>query len=460
MKRSFVILLVLSVLVSCTRDDGFSFKQYDNTSAAGSGTVNTPSDAENSSRVSQRRRNVTLIYSAGYNSLASDLDDDIRELHEGFVPENTNRGEHVLLVYSKLTRRSERGYCLEDYNTPTESALFRIYKESGEVVHDTLKVWGTDVDACNPQTLREVLQLTSELFPAKGYGMVFSSHATGWLPSGYYSDPSKYDRQYYDDTSFWISSSARRMPQTEFPPIIPYLPVKSLGQDNHPGNSVEIELDSFANAIPIHLDYLLIDACLSGCVEVAWQFRGKADVVGFSPTEVLTNGFNYKTIARHLVQNTPDPVQVCKDYFDYYDTYLETHPGDSEMRRSATISVVDTRKMDVLADVCKTLFEKYREQIKTLSGSRVQEYFQYNRHFFYDLKDVLLKAGITAEEEAALDAALSQCIIYKAATEKFISIKINTFSGFSMYLPSMGSDFLDGYYKAHIAWNKDTELVK
>ena len=90
----------------------------------------------------------------------------------------------------------------------------------------------------------------------------------------------------------------------------------------------------------------------------------------------------------------------------------------------------------------------------------MQGYFRFGRHFFYDLKDVLVKAGISAEEEARLDAALDAFIVYKAATPYFLSIPITHYSGLSMYLPSMGSDYLDNFYKSAVSWNDATLLVK
>lgn len=405
--------------------------------------------AEKTRVESPETRSVMLLYSAGFNSLADDLDKNIKELEQGFIPERKTRADHILLVYSKLTRRNSYGTCTTDYSTPTESALFRLYVKDGVVVKDTLRVWGEDVLSVDPNTLREVCQTAYDLFPAKSYGMVFSSHASGWLPSGYYNDPSAFEPA----VGIWKKSAPGRN-QRVYPAIEPYPLVKSLGQDNIPGNPKEMDLEDFAAALPIHLDYLLIDACLSGCVEVAYQLRGKVDVVGFSQAEVLSMGFDYITITRNLLQATPDPVQVCKDYFDRYDSQTGSY-------RSATISAVDTREMEPLADICKTLFQKYYTEIHTMDGYNVQGYFRFGRHFFYDLKDILVKAGITEEEEALLDDALSRCVIYKAATDFFLSeFRIRTACGFSMYFPAKGSDFLDQYYMEHIDWNQATLLVK
>lgn len=443
MKRHLVILLVLSALVSCQRDRYFSFDNREPSESAESWAEKTRVETEES-------RTVMLLYSAGFNSLANYLDTNIAELEEGFIPERSSRADHILLVYSKLTTKTESGNCTLDYKEPTKSALFRMYMKNGTAVKDTLRVWGEDVEASDPETLSEVCRTAYNLFPAKSYGMVFTSHASGWLPSGYYNDPSAFEKE----STIWKKSSSGGRSQWSYPEITPSFPaVKSLGQDNIPDHPLEMELDAFAAAIPFHLDYLLLDACLSGCVEVAYQLRDKADIVGFSQTEVLAEGFDYRTITSRLLKTTPDPVQVCKDYFARYDV-------QSGQMRSATISAVDTREMEPLSDICGTLFEKYREKLMNMSGSSVQGYFRYNRHFFYDLKDILVKAGISAEEKEALQDALDRCVVYKAATDNFLSIRINTACGLSMYLPSMGSDFLDAFYKEHIAWNQATSLVK
>ena len=105
------------------------------------------------------------------------------------------------------------------------------------------------------------------------------------------------------------------------------------------------------------------------------------------------------------------------------------------------------------------IVEKYRDKIASLSGSSVQGYFRSERHYFYDLQDILVKAGITQEEQAELQAALDECVLYKAATPSFLSFRIRTYCGFSMYLPSMGTDLLDSFYKEHISWNSATHLV-
>ena len=436
--RFTAALVLLLSAVSCFKDSRFT-PGTDGGNSEGR-VVPTRQDA-------LPNRQVMMMVSAGYNSLSGYLKTDLNDLSSNYLPQGTDPDTHVLVVLAHLPTGGDL------YTTPAP-VLYRMYAQpDGAVVRDTLKCWGEEDGLCDPAVFQEALELVYRRFPARGYGMVFSSHATGWMPEGYYRDPSKVDPQY--------SANGRlAAPAHHFPPLLRQEgepEVKTLGEDELTERTLEMELEDFAASIPMHLDYLLIDACLSGCVEVAHALRGKADFVGFSPTEVLASGFDYSTITGHLLRDVPDPEAVCRDYFAYYDK-------QTDMYRSATICLVDTRRMDALETVCRELFGQYREALAQLKGSAVQGYFRYNRHFFYDLKDVLVKAGITEAEEARLDAALDQCVVYKAATPWFMyggsyGFPISQYCGMSMYLPSMGTDMLDTYYKQHVSWNQATGLV-
>ena len=112
--------------------------------------------------------------------------------------------------------------------------------------------------------------------------MIFSSHATGYLPSGYYTAPYSYK---FQDKSGMMYRGGYRAFQSQpvpyhAPEHDPSLPeVKSIGQDQV-GNygsyqSYEIEIEDFAKALPMKMEYILFDACLMGGVEVAYEIREK-----------------------------------------------------------------------------------------------------------------------------------------------------------------------------------------
>lgn len=411
----WTLLAVLLVATACSKDAGFEM---------GISGADSASRSSSERGYSMPSRRVMVMISAGYNSLSGYLSEDLKDLESGYIPEGTYFNADVLLVLARLPKSAG------DYASPSAPVLYRLWaNRSGEVQRDTIQVWGGDTQLCTRETIHEALSTTQKKYPAQSYGVVFSSHGSGWLPPGYYTDPSKFEPS---SGSLWS--------------------LRSIGQDKTPSGGTEMDLNDFADAIPMHLDYCLIDACLSGCVEVAHALKGKADIVGFSPTEVLADGFDYKNITTHLFAKPLDPVEVCREYFAYYN-------AQSGSNRSATITAVDTRKMDALEAVCKELFEAYRPILKTMSGGNVQGYFRYDRHYFYDLRDILVQAGISEQEKTRLDAALSQFIVYQAATDYFLSIPLKRVCGLSMYLPSMGSTYLNKYYKESISWNQATELV-
>ena len=401
---------------------------------------------------------VMILYSAGFNNLSPYLAQNVEDLEKGYIPDKKDR--NVLLVVSRRTRRND------PYNYKDETApyLFRLYRQQDAVVRDTLWSLPVGTTLLEKDVMRSFLTKIQDLFPAEQYGMLFSSHSSGWLPSGYYGKPSAFDGR----------SGVRRL-SGPIPAVIPdrdapgFILTKSLGPEyyNLPGNSAnyahEMEIADMAAAIPMHLDYLIFDTCLMGGVEVAYELKDVADKIGFSQAEVLAEGLDYRTVAGHLLQGTPDPEAVCRDYYLQYD-------AQSGVYRSVTVSLVDCSRLEDLAAACRPLFEKYRDAIRTLDKKQVQGFGGSGKPWFFDLEDMLRQAGADAEERAVLRAALDRCVPYKATTGQYYSmfegtyggtVPVTAFCGLSMYLPgeSAGSSYLDTFYKT-LSWNKATGLVE
>lgn len=398
-------LLLVALSVSCAKDP--DFEPVNGSSGSSTQPGRLPSE---------ETRQVMIMYSAGFNSLSGELSIDLSELEEGYVPTAQSRSDHILLVFSRQTKTN--------YSNPQAPVLYRLYKDrAGEVVRDTLLRWQPEDQACDPKVLEEVMRFAKEKFPAKGYGLVLSSHGLGWMP----------DKR---DTRAAL---------------------KSVGQDADSGKELEMEIHEFVKALPYKLEYVLLDACFMGCVEVAWALRNKAHYVGFSPTEIMSDGFNYLTLGERLLASEPDALAVCQDYFAQYAE------KPSERDQNATITLVDASAMEPLAIVCESLFEKYREPIAALKYNQVQRYYRYGmnvRHeHFFDLRHMLQQAGVSATEMAMFDTALQGCVLYEAHTAKFISIPLDHVCGLSVFLPSSGTESLKTFYKTYVDWNDATKLL-
>ncbi len=416
----------------------------------------------NTEEVVNPNRRVLLFYECAFNDIGSfmktNMEDQNKGLPAGYIP---SKSDNVLLVYSRISN-GKRDY------TPVKSYLRRIYRNSGgKMVSDTLKVFDSGTIAASPSTVRNVLTFVKEKFPAKGYGMVFSSHGSGWLPAGYYFSPTQFEAGHKNEISAAAARNiALRIAET------PRLPVpegslsetdpfwgkmRSVGQDFIEGSYYghEMSISEFAGAIPFHLDYILFDMCFTGGVEVAYGLKDKTDYLGLSPAEVLGDGmFDYTKITSFLIGgNTPDLEGLFKDSFEMYDS-------QSGLYRSSTVNLVRTDGLDNLAAVCGRLIEEYPDAIATAQANDIQGYFRSGRHYFYDLADIFKECGAKEEDLDELDGAINGCVVYRNATPRFMdTFDIVTYSGFSMYLPCAGTALLDSYYKKE-AWNEAVGLVK
>ena len=408
----------------------------------------------------KENRKVLLFYECGFNNLGdyikSNMESPNRGLPSGYIPE---KGEDVLLVYSRIA---------ENGHTPVNSYLRRIYKTSkGKVISDTLKVFGKETIAASPSTLSAVLTLVKEKFPAnKGYGMVFSSHGSGWLPAGYYYSPSRFEDDHKGEVGTSRQGIAAQsvgqprlpVPEGDLPDTDPFYGMtRSIGQDytkdSYYGH--EMSVSEFVDAIPYHLDYILFDMCYTAGVEMAYALKDKADYLGLSPAEVLGDGmFNYTKITSFLLnRETPDLEGLFKDSFEMYDK-------QSGLYRSSTVNLVRTSGLDNLASVCARMINEYSDALADAPVDDIQGYYRQGRHYFYDLVDIFEKCGASKADLEDLDKAVDGCVIYKNSTGQFLEdYDIKAYSGFSMYLPCAGTPLLDLYYRKEV-WNNATRLVK
>lgn len=389
--------------------------------------------------VTPEKAQVLVLYSAGFNSLCAALEDDVNDMKSGYLPLVGSMSKAVL-VYSR--RLSETGR----YTDRTPSYLIRLSVDGwGKVVSDTLKTWPETDEAVSASTMTDVLETVKGLYPHASYGMVFSSHGSGWLPSGYYSTGKiTAGTAGLQAVPYIDPNSDGSMPR-----------VKSIGIDNITSrNTYEMEIETFAQALPMKFDYIIIDACLMGCIEVAYALKDKCDKLVFSQAEVLEDGLcDYTTLTQRVLRPAvPDLYNLCEDSYRHYKNQ------DDPIYRSLTISMIDCTRLDGLAESCKSLFSKYRNQISLVNAANVQGYFRARKHWFYDLTDILRQSGVPEEDMTDYNKAMSDCVLYNAATDTFINFDIRTHCGLSMYLPADGNSELDEFYKT-LSWNKASGLV-
>ena len=363
--------------------------------------------------------NLILFYTCGHNNgLSGPISNNQKELLQGRLPGLDAYRDIVLFL---------------QHSNDREPALKRLgCNKKGEAVAEDfplngMKGWNEESVCLSTDTLANVLNYILDYFSPKHYYLVFSSHATGWLPAGYYDQSDSY---HYKETCIRQATIGQE-----------------LGTDK--STVYEMGLKNFAAKLPCFFDAIFFDACLMGGVEVAYELKDKCRYVGFSPTEILNHGMYYPTMVERLLAGQLKG--VAEDYMQYYREHSGTKAG--------CYSLVDCGRIDELARACQTIFNRHGENMATIDASGLQAYFRGNHPWFYDLRDIAVALGATEEETQELDQALERCVIFADHTDKFLELRIDHSCGLSSYLPAKGNATLNDYYR-NLLWNTTTGYVQ
>ena len=375
-----------------------------------------------------RERQVVLVYFAGNNSLAPEGEDDYELLKNAWLPRAKEK-EKIVLVYHHFLDQ-----------TPV---LLRLCQDrKGNIVEEIIMEYPYSTNSASAETLSTVLADAKEAWPAAHNGLILWSHASGFLPPGYYINPKEQAKVRTEESA--------GLPETDpYAHMVKSGDVKSFGEDH----GDEMELGDLRKALSgTHFDYIVFDCCLMANVEVAYELRNCGDYLVFSPTEILSDGFPYESMIQPLFSLQPEEAMknVCRSYMALYRAQTGVYC-------SATISLVRTADLPALAAACKPVFQNHQEQILTIDRSGIQPYFRYNKHWFYDLDDFVGRVA-TDSEYQAFHNALERTVIFKDATDAFLSIDITHYSGLSSYIPRPEYTVLNNYYKT-LEWNRATGLV-
>lgn len=389
-----------------------------------------------------------LYYGSAYNNLDIYISENVSEMARGTLPSISEDKA----VFAFIHTTDSHG----DYTTPGKAVLLRLYTKNGANTIDTVKVYQQPVVSSEPEMIRRVLLDADEICKARTHGFLFSSHATGFLPKGY---SKKSERAVTLGFSEDVPAIPGTAPFYENDPAYPV--TKSIGAQyiGSSLNSYQMNLEEFALAFPFKMDYIILDACLCGGVEVACELSPVCDLLIASPTEIICAGYAYSTLCQRLMaKEGPDLEGVCKDYFEVMNAVSDSY------LRSATISLIDCRQLEQLKQTCGEIFLSCREGLDRLgrnwSSTGVQKYFYDSKSYFFDLRDIARLSDATPEQLDRLDAALDKAVPYFAHTASFFdSLVLENCCGLSVYLPQENLNVLNGYYRT-LAWNKATNLVK
>ena len=285
--------------------------------------------------------------------------------------------------------------------------------------------------ATDPDVMEEVFADMQKEAPSDSYGLIFGSHATGWIKG----------------TSFQA---------------------RAFGDDN--GYNIDIPdlADVLKRSFPEKkLDFVLFDACMMGTAEVGYELKEVTSHCIASVMETPIYGFPYDRILPYLYSENVDYSAVCHEFMSFNKTN----------NLWGTCAVMDCSQMENLASAVKAKLSEWEDALSSVSMQNVQQYgVNSYKYFSYDVLDFFRelgrKSGIVKttdlnEAIASVQSALNQAVIAKDCLSgvdyDFDGLVIDgtRFCGIGMYIPKEVNDYVpdniswnnwNDYYEQSISW--------
>ena len=295
-----------------------------------------------------------LAYMIATNNLSAFAIDDLAEMKQAAKEGQLGNGK--FLVYY--------------VNRKGAPVLLDIHKNGV----DTLKQYDASVVSLSVNQMRTVVEDAKRLAPSKGMGIVFWGHASAWWQNGIVEQ----SRSYGSDNGAWMNISS--------------MGEALRGQD---------------------LEFIYFDCCFMGAVEVLYELRDVAPIIGASPTEIKVEGLPYDKVMRHFFATPQADIKaVAKAYFDYFDYYFKNPDMDYDAEHDCpyAIAAYDMTMLDNLAAVTAKVYKQatvlWPDTYKPLCLGLLS-------YRFYDMQDYV---RVLCGDDTALyeqwKNALSKLVIY------------------------------------------------
>lgn len=363
------------------------------------GVLGACQDDEEEIKPAEKVSRTVLAYMVDDTNLSSYLKTNFNDMVKGmqFVDDS----DCNMLVYSKL---SENAPC-----------LIKLSKLNGKVVADTLLIY-EDQNPLNKSVMTDVLSTAFTRFPADSYGLVFLSHAEGWVPA---------------------STSASR----------------SIGVYRNTSMNID-EFQQVLSDVGKHLSFVLFDACFMQSIEVAYELRNNVDFLIGSPTEIPGPGAPYADVMECLFSKHEAALEIADAYFaSYARKYTGAYPiTNDNWTGGVSVSVIKSDALEQLAQKTEQIFFKYGT---TTFSSNIMCYDRRSTKYYYDLNQVVYALTQGNSDYTNWKSAFMKARPYWETTAKNYSGSGGLFSmegaeGVSTYIPSgISTSRANEYYRTY-----------
>ena len=331
------------------------------------------------------------------NSLLSDFRRTVEDT-QTVVAQRSMKDERVMVFMAT----SER-----------EAVLFELKKQNGRCLTDTLRRY-SDRPFTSRQWLTSLFSEVMTLAPASRYGMVVGCHGLAWVPvQGQRNARKRLGSQERIDEEDNLYKEERIDKEGE-PNDLMHFEVQGPVTTRFIGGTypeTQIETTDLADAMAdagFHTEYILFDACYMSSVEVAYELKDVTHYLIASPTEVLSYGFPYITMGKHLL-GTPNYKSIVDSFISFYSSYNLPY---------GTVAVTDCTQLDALAAIAQQINAADAEQ---LVPNGVQIMDGYSPTLFYDLGHLMSLKDAGTVLTAAFAEQLEKTVPYKGHTGQYFT---------------------------------------
>ena len=355
------------------------------------------------------------------NSLLSDFRRTVEDM-QTVVAQRSMKDERIMVFMAT----SER-----------EAVLFELKKQNGRCLTDTLRRY-SDRPFTSRQWLTSLFSEVMTLAPASRYGMVVGCHGLAWVPvQGQRNAPKRLGSREKIDEEDNLYKEERIDKEGE-PNDLMHFEVQGPVTTRFIGGTypeTQIETTDLADAMAdagLHTEYILFDACYMSSVEVAYELKDVTHYLIASPTEVLSYGFPYITMGKHLL-GTPNYKGIVDSFISFYSSYNLPY---------GTVAVTDCTQLDALAAIAQQINAADAEQTNAAaaepinaasegklntarSGKNVPNGVQimdgYSPTLFYDLGHLMSLKDAGTVLTAAFAEQLDKTVPYKGHTDQYFT---------------------------------------
>lgn len=366
------------------------------------------------------------------NSLLSDFRRTVEDM-QTVVAQRSMKDERIMVFMAT----SER-----------EAVLFELKKQNGRCLTDTLRRY-SDRPFTSRQWLTSLFSEVMTLAPASRYGMVVGCHGLAWVPvQGQRNAPKRLGSQEWIDEGDNLYKEEKidkeglykeeRINKEGEPNDLMHFEVQGPVTTRFIGGTypeTQIETTDLADAMAdagFHTEYILFDACYMSSVEVAYELKDVTHYLIASPTEVLSYGFPYITMGKHLL-GTPNYKGIVDSFISFYSSYNLPY---------GTVAVTDCTQLDALAAIAQQINAADAEQTNAAaaeptnaasegklntarSGKNVPNGVQimdgYSPTLFYDLGHLMSLKDAGTVLTAAFAEQLEKTVPYKGHTGQYFT---------------------------------------